>query len=125
MASAVSAEASLSAALAAWDADQNDQSLQSSAHGALHNFEDQFNQVINAITRMQSFGIKDLVLAKIARAVQKALQTAATLTFDVAALLLTGKSFWYVADSFPAISSIHPRDSHSPMAELINTITVY
>ena len=94
MASVVSAQASLSAALAAWDANQNDQSLQSSALGALHNFEDQFNQVINAITRMQSLGIKDLVLARIARAVQKALQTAATLTFDVAALLLTSKSFW-------------------------------
>lgn len=122
MASAVSAQASLSAALAAWDADQNDQSLQSSAQGALHNFEDQFNQVINAITRMQSLGIKDLVLARIARAVQKALETATTLTFDVAALLLTSKSFWYVADSCPAISKIQPRDSRPPMAELVNTI---
>ena len=117
MASAVSAQASLSAALAAWDANQNDQSLESSALGALHNFEDQFNQVINAITRMQSHGIKDLVLAKIARAVQKALQTVATLSFDVAALLLTSKSFWYVPNPFPALSKINPRDSQSHLAE--------
>lgn len=111
MASVISAQASLGAALAAWDANQNDQSLQISASSALHNFEDQFNQVINAITRMQSHGIKDLVLAKITRVVQKALLNAATLAFDVAAHLLTSRSFWYVADPFLAMSrTLAPRE---------------
>ncbi|MDI1489600.1 MAG: hypothetical protein OHK93_000797 [Ramalina farinacea] len=125
MASAVSAQASLSAALAAWDADQNDQSLQSSAQGALHNFEDQFNQVINAITRMQSLGIKDLVLARIARAVQKALETATTLTFDVAALLLTSKSFWLLALSIAAFlgTPSTPGQAPSVTASVITTGT--